>query len=266
MGKDVDKLVRIYQCEDSTDGILSAIYEAGISGYGHDYIRIEPQVEGEPDTIALFSEYMKIATDAGKAEKVAKTVMEKISQRAYRYMMYAVSSSAADRGDALYQFLTYGFSIGDKICDMLQFAPAKRVFELQRAVGNEAHFSREFLRFKEVRQEPRLMLAVFEPTNRVLPMVMEHFHDRFLGEWFIIYDKTHREAGFHIPFSAIEIRLLTEEEANQLEGLDEKEEDYADLWKTFFHAIAIEERKNEKLQRNLMPLHYQKHVTEFLDG
>jgi len=37
-----------------------------------------------------------------------------------------------------------------------------------------------------------------------------------------------------------------------------------DLWKAFFETIAIKERANSDLQRNNMPLHYRKHVTEFL--
>ena len=41
----MDKMIRVYQCEDTVDGILSAIYDAGISGYGHEYIRIEPRIE-----------------------------------------------------------------------------------------------------------------------------------------------------------------------------------------------------------------------------
>ncbi len=270
MGVDVDKPVRIYQCEDSTDGVLSAIYEAGVSGYGRDYIRIEPQIPGEENTFFLFSEYVTVPTDAEKAEKVARSVREKISWRAYHYMMYAVSSSAADRGDAVYRFLTYGFPAGDKVCDMLQIPCVKRVFELQRAVGNEAHFSLEFLRFKEVFQTPSLMLAVFEPENRVLPVVLEHFKDRFPEGLFIIFDKTHHEAGIHIPEEykkkeETEIRILNEAESEILEKLNETEEVYPELWKTFFHSIAIEERKNEKLQKNLMPLHYRKYVTEFLE-
>ena len=38
-----DKRVRIYRCADDEVGIFSAIYEAGISGYGHKYIKIQPQ-------------------------------------------------------------------------------------------------------------------------------------------------------------------------------------------------------------------------------
>lgn len=42
--------LRIYQCEDTQDGILTAVYEAGISGYGHKYIRIAP-IRGMRDRV-----------------------------------------------------------------------------------------------------------------------------------------------------------------------------------------------------------------------
>lgn len=258
------RYLQIYQCEDRVDGILSAIYEAGLSDYGHDCIRIEPQVAGEENTYLLFSEYINIATDAEKAEKVVRTVRNKISERAYQYMMYALSSAAADRGDAVYQFLIYAFSNGDRTCDMLQLPAVKRVFELQRSVKKELHSFIEFLRFQEVQKSPSLMFAVFEPKNRILSGIMEHFHERFLGEHFLIFDQTHQEAGIHIPDLPIEYRILTEQEAELLRTLHEQEDGYPELWKTFFHSIAIEERKNTNLQRNLMPLHYRKHVTEFL--
>ena len=44
-----------------------------------------------------------------------------------------------------------------------------------------------------------------------------------------------------------------------------KSDGYRDLWKTFYQAIAIEERKNPKLQRNMMPLRYREYMTEFLE-
>ena len=100
------KSLRIYQCEDSVDGIFSAIYEAGISGYGHKYIRIQPLVEGEAVNLELFSEYISVETDSQKTEKVLKAIYEKISPRAYSEVMWAIISEEADRGDDIYQFNT----------------------------------------------------------------------------------------------------------------------------------------------------------------
>lgn len=259
----MDKPTRIYQCENTTDGILSAVYDAGISGYGHRFIRIQPIVEGQAEDMELFSEYVAVETDSEKAVRVIDAVRKKISEKAYIFMMYAVASDRPDRGDAIYQFVTYGFTMGGKVCSALQIPCVKRMFELQRTVGNEAHYFVEFLRFQEVRKNPPLLVAVIEPRNRVLPVVTEHFADRFMAEWFIIYDKTHKEASFHPADGQWEVRLLTNDEAKRLESLTERQEDYVDLWKTFFDSIAVVERTNKNLQRNMLPLYYRKHMTEF---
>ena len=260
----MDKPTRIYQCEDTAEGILSAVYDAGLSGYGHKYIKIQPQTENQMENFELFAEYVPVVTEEEKVRRVIHSVRDKISRQAHFYMMSAVASCYPDRGDAIYQFVTYGFTMGAKVCDALQVPCVKRIFEIKRAVHNEAHFMKEFLRFQEVQREPALLLAVIEPKNRVIPFITEHFADRFPEEWFIIYDKTHKEASFHYREGNWELHILTEEEAEKLEELSEQQEDYVDLWKAFFNSIAIEERKNEKLQRNMFALHYRKHATEFL--
>lgn len=259
----MNKPIRVYQCEDSTDGILSAVYDAGLSGYGHDFIRIRPMAENQMENYELFTEYVQVETDPQKTVKVIEAVKAKISMEAYSFMMSAVISEYQDRGDAIYQFVTYGFTMGAKVCNALQIPCVERIFAIKRAVQNETHFFREFLRFQEVQREPSLLLAVIEPKNRIIPLLTEHFADRFMGEWFVIYDKTHSEASFHQKDGNWEVRLLTEGEAQKLEELTEQKEDYVDLWKTFFHHIAIKERTNKKLQRNMLPLHYRKHMTEF---
>lgn len=260
----MEKPIRVYQCEDSIDGILSAVYEAGISGYGHDYIKIEPQRKGEAANIILFSEYVTVTTDEKKRDSVIDAVRSKISYEAYIYVMHAASSNFMDRGDAIYQFVTYGFSMGQKVCGAVQIPCVKRIFEISRAYGNEAHYYLEFLRFQEISKEPSLLLAVIEPRHQIIPMVTDHFADRFPSEWFIIYDKTHREASFHNADGNWEVRILSKDEADKLEELTEEQEEYVDLWKTFFENIAIVERKNKNLQRNMLPLHYRKHMTEFI--
>lgn len=261
----VEKPIRVYQCEDSVDGVLSAVYDAGLSGYGHDYIRIEPQRKGEAANILLFSEYVTVDAEARKRDSVITAVRSKISYEAYIYMMNAAYSDYMDRGDAIYQFVTYGFSMGAKVCNAVQIPCVKRIFEISRAYGNEGHYFKEFLRFQEISSEPSLLLAVIEPRHQIIPMVTEHFADRFPSEWFVIYDKTHREASFHHADGNWEVRILTEAEAHRLEELTENQEEYVDLWKTFFENIAIVERKNKNLQRNMLPVHYRKHMTEFIN-
>lgn len=261
----MDKPTRIYQCENTIDGIFSAVYDAGLSGYGHRFIRIQPLQVGQNENYELFAEYVQVETDSKKTTSVIDAVRQKISEKAYHFIMSTVISEFPDKGDVIYQFVTYGFTLGAKVCSALQIPCVDRIFAINRTVQNETHFFREFLRFQEVQKEPSLLLAVIEPRHHIIPLLTEHFADRFIEEWFIIYDKTHLEASFHQKGGNWEVRLLTAEEAQKLEELSEQQEEYVDLWKTFFHQIAIKERTNKKLQTSMLPLHYRKHMTEFMD-
>ncbi len=258
-----DKPIRIYQCENSADGILSAVYEAGISGYGHRYIRIEPQSIHAQPNYQLFAEYREVVTDKEHAQCVLRQIYRLISPEAYEMVLKALASAATERSDAVYQFVTYGFSMGAKVTGAMQLPCVQELFALARRVANEAHWFHEILRFQEVSVEPSVLLAVIEPEAAVLPMVTPHFADRLNTERFVIYDKTHGQAAFYFPGQEWFIRLLEEEECRQLERMWEQEEQYVDLWKTFFEHICIEERRNPKLQRNMAPLKYRKHMTEF---
>ena len=257
------KTLRIYQCEDSVDGIFSAIYEAGISGYGHEYIRIMPLNKEQSFEMELFSEYIQVESSEKKVRSVLKAVREKISYEAYNYIMRAAVSSEPDKADVIYQFVTYGFTIGAKVTQAMQLDCVRRIFVINRNVNNEINRFVEIMRFKEVQKSPALLLGVMEPKHRILPMVTEHFADRFNPEWFIIYDITHHEASFHNPDGRWEIRLLTDEEELKLTELNKKEEEYSGLWKIFFDTIAVKERKNHECQRNMIPIHLRKHMIEF---
>ncbi len=262
----MEKPVRIYQCENSPDGILSAVFEAGVSGYGHNYIKIQPLATDYIYNIELFSEYIKVETSGKKAENVLKTIESRISYEAYFFVMSVLLSEDEDRGNVIYQFVTYGFTIGPGVTKALQLECVARIFEIKRRVHNEAHFYKEFIRFHEVKKDPPVLMAGIEPKNRILTLVTAHFEDRFNAEYFIIYDKSHKEASFHSADGNCMIRILTQEEENRLDSLLDIDGKYPDLWKVFFEAIAVEERKNYKLQRGNLALHYRKYMTEFMEN
>ena len=57
---------------------------------------------------------------------------------------------------------------------------------------------------------------------------------------------------------------LSIKELQKLQTIEKQRDIYTDLWKEFFETIAIKERENPRCQRTHMPLHYRKHVTEFM--
>lgn len=257
------KPIRVYLCEDTPEGIFTAIYDAGKSGYGQKYIRVQARMPGEAEDMDLFSEYVTVQPEEEKVQKVLRTVRSRISERVYEDILYVVCSEAGDKANVIYHYIVYGFAMGAGVADALQIPWVQRVREMRRQLQNEVHHYLGFLRFQEIQHQPSILLAVFEPKGRILPMLMEHFADRLNQEHFIIYDKIHGEAGFYDPEKGWFIRALEEKEAQQLRQLEEQMEVYAELWQTFFDTIKISERENAALQQNNLPLRFREHMPEF---
>lgn len=254
------KPIRVYRCPDTIDGIMTGIYEAGVSRYGHDYIRLEVILPDCDSEMQLFCDYIQITEDNRKASRVADSIRNNISAAVYTNIIHVLLSSNPDKADIAYHFLVYGFHIGADVISALQIHWVKKVFDINRAVGNEAHFFREFLRFA---QKDGIYISVIEPKNHIASLITPHFADRLNADSFIIYDKIHMEAGIHPASKDWYIRKVLPKEGAQLEKMYNDNDGLASLWKTFFDAIAIEERTNYNLQRNMCPLHMRKHMTEF---
>ena len=253
---------RIYVCEDTIEGIFTAIHDAWSSRYGHDNIRIDvSSAEGEGNTMELFSEYIVVARDDGKAGKVAKSISEKISLEAYEMVCHTAWSNSVGKADAIYRFLILGFVMGAKVVNYLSNEVVMRIFEINRSVDFEAHHMLGFLRFKQI--NGNILIAKINPKNNILMMIAPHFSDRFGTENFIIYDEKRKTAILHrTGFNWV----YTEAEDFNIEQMDEVSEhemEFQMLWKTFFETIAIEERTNHNLQRNLMPKRFRGNMTEF---
>lgn len=239
--------------------MMTCVYEAWSSRKGHDNVKLmlEPIYEQE-----LFMEYIHVEGDEDKAEKVIRSVIQKISQTAYTWIFYAALSHEEDAIDTIYRFMVKGFHYGSGICYMLQDSTVMRMMELRRNVGNEAHYFREFLRFSSINNE--VYVAHIEPQSNVLLSVANHFADRMPSEHWIIMDDGRNLAAIHPKDEEFYIRELTIEEAEQLKGTEQYIDKFVALWKEYFKTIAIEERKNTTCQRNHFPVWMRKHAVEFI--
>ena len=138
------------------------------------------------------------------------------------------------------------------------------VFQINRAVANEAHLQTEFLRFAEYSDQ--VLFSEIGPKNRVTALLMPYFTDRLPSEPFIIYDKNHQEAG--VWTGKGRWYMMRGAETEPLQALSGKtdQSEYAALWSAFFHQIGIKERENPACQRMHLPLRYRKYMTEFQFG
>lgn len=250
----------IYRCEDSAEGIFTAIYDAWASGHRYEENRIEIR-NGEWEETLLFADYIDVVPDAEKSAKVQRSVRLRISGEAYEMVMKAVLSQEEGKGEIIYRFLIYAYREGAKACRSYGNPWTMKLFEMVRGYDNEAHHLKGFLRFDE--QENGVLLARYAPKNNVMGDLMEHFSDRLNTESFMIFDEKRRLAGVHKSSMSWFVYRLNEEEYRSFAARAETEDSFVKLWQVFHSRLSIAERENLLLQRNNLPLRFRPYMTEF---
>lgn len=249
----------IFQCEDSLDGIFTAIYNAWDSGYGHKNIQI--QFIDQMMNYQLFSKYIPVVTDYEKSEKVVRTIKKKISVEAYETICRAAMTDRQDKADAIYRFVILGIHYGSSIITNYSNPVVQTIFEMNRAVGNEVHHYTGFLRFSELKNH--VLYGKINPKNNVITLLAPHFADRLPVENWIIHDEVRQLAIVHqIGEGWVQVDT-SEVDFSELGKINNEEERLEQLWKSFVESIAILERTNYKLQRQNLPIRFRRNMTEF---
>lgn len=247
----------IYTCRPDYDSMLTCIYEAWASGYGHQNIKlcVEPV-----EQYGLFEKYIHVEPDEIKAEKVCRSLWHKISPQVYGEISYALLSFEEDALDTVYRVMILGFQFGSGVLDMVQYKDVLRFRQIRKLVSREVHSFREFLRFYLV--EGNVYVAHFEPRSRVLMPVASYFTQRMPSENWMIVDDVHGEAIVHPKDEECYIRILSGEELQALSST-EQEDSYTHMWRNYFRTMGIARRENRACQNTHFPLWMRKHVTEF---
>lgn len=246
----------ILRCEDSLEGMFTAIYDAFVyknrmpSPYT-DSISIA-MGEGE---MTLFAREVEVQTDAGKVEKTVRSIRNRLGFSVYDTLLLALCHFADDRATAVLGYLVRAFAQNRGISDQLADPFVLRVMELSRKVNNERDKWYGFVRFQSLGS---ILVAEFAPKCNLVPLMMEHFADRFPNEHFILYDENRRLAAVH---EAQKSCVLISGEGIEIPS--GHMDSFAALWKQYFTTMEIRERHNENCQNTLLPKWYRRHMTEW---
>lgn len=252
--------MKIFTCEDDFEAILSCIYDAWVesSRVGYANVQVIREKHVMPN---LFDTYVSSIPSEDKAQKVVQAIERKISETAYIWCYRAAMSDLPEAPDAIFRFLILGFHVGPRLTQMLTEKEVIKMMEINRRVGNESHFFREFARFTCV---DGVYICHLEPKSNVIQYVTSHFTDRMPSENFMIIDDGRRLAGIHPKDREPYYRILTVEEFERFSSTESYEDSFTSMWRTFFDSIAIQQRINPTCQRNHFPMWMRKHATEFL--
>ena len=139
---------------------------------------------------------------------------------------------------------------------------------MSQKVHREKHRMEAFIRFKK--SADGMFFAIIHPDYNVIPLLANHFKNRYADQPWIIYDKK-RKYGIHYDLNSVrEISIQQIDSKTALTKsdeilIDEKENLYQQLWKDYFKSTNITERKNTKLHVQHVPKRYWRYLTEKKD-
>ena len=258
--------MRVYLCEDSIEGIFSALYLAWSERNGHknNYIKIKKKEFGY--NLEFFTEYVEVENFEEHVVKVSLAIKQKISMEAYEWVCRCVCSEKEEKGDYIYRFLILGFEYGKNIIKYIQHPDVVPIFQMNREIGREIEHYYGFLRFTQL--ENGILYAKIAPKNNIITLIAPHFSDRLSNENWIIHDEKHQKAVLHEKQKSF---FLIEGKENIFTRIENsvkstKEEEVEQLWKQFVSTISIKERKNIELQQKMLPQKFRSYMVEFQEN
>lgn len=255
----------VFICENSIEGIFTGVYDAWASRYGHRNLRLTIE---EPQTYELFCEYIRVVPSPEKSQKISRAVCNSFGREAYQDICQAIMATDTkkrhrlDKADCIYRTILLGFAMhdGHQVLTALGEPYVARVFELARSTDREAHHLLGFLRFRQLKNG--ILASTIHPKNDVLPILGEHFSDRLPQERFLIYDELHQTAVLHTPGAPFILVDASGIRPEMMDDVSTEELQFQRLWCTFFDSIAIEARRNPKLQSQNIPKRFWKDTVE----
>ena len=245
------------------DGLLTAVFDA----YA---LHEQPeQLLKSGDALPLFCEHLyHVTTDEGKARRVWTGLEKHLPREAMKLISVSWLSELPELPTPLFLYIYKVFRQGD-ISHNFADDDVLSVIDIAHSVLHEQLRMKQFIRFQKAKDGT--YLAVVSPDHNVLPLITDHFSDRFNDQPWLIYDAK-RHYGFYYDGKAAPIRVTFEDEAAvpfnlnngklNAEVLSHDDQLFQDLWRTYFKAICIKERMNPRKQLKDMPRRYWKYMTE----
>lgn len=244
---------KVYIYDGSYQGLMTALYSAFKKREAPVKILAESDFRDD-----LFYQREEINTDQEKSEFFAEQIKKHISAQALNNIFNCYLSEAEKMELYIFRYLFTGFKVGKSVDELLTKDYIRQVHDLAHKVRHESHRLKGLIRLKEAAGGK--YYAAVEPDYKTLILLAPHFKSRFSTMDWIIHDKKREEA---VIYSAADKEWLLIDLEKEFEPeLSKREEEVQDLWRAFFSAVSIQNRRNRKVQQQFMPKKYWKHLIE----
>ncbi|MBQ0148225.1 MAG: TIGR03915 family putative DNA repair protein [Flavobacteriaceae bacterium] len=248
-----------YVFDGSLDGLLTLVF---------DFYNRKPnsiKVWSERDFMpTMFDETHDVITDEEKANRVKIKLKEKLSKQGWRNLYCTFLSEQPEAFQHIFEFVRYVIDSPIEVETNFGNEHVLYLAQMQRKVNREKHHFEAFIRFEEL--PDGTFYSTVEPKYNILPLILNHFKNRYADQDWIIYDLV-RKTG--LLYSKIEeqvvpihLEFAPKQNNSILKSFEPTEEQYQHLWKGYFKSANIPARKNTKLHVQLLPKRFWKYLTE----
>ncbi len=243
--------------DGSYHGWLSAVF--AVYEYRMDTPDIVPAGNAE---MSLFGD-QEIPTDAGKAKRVMDKLNRVMSRESVKKMYWAFLSENKGIENLLLSFVRYALSSTINIEKDFSNPDVLAVNQVARQVHREKHRMEAFVRFQLTADG--LYYAFVEPDFNVLPLIADHFRQRYADQRWMIYDGK-RKYGIHYNLEKLETVEIAFDDRVRPDNIaavyDENEIFFQEMWRKYFQSVNIKARKNTRLHIQHMPKRYWRNLIE----
>ncbi len=245
-----DRSNLIYRYDGSFEGLMCCVFES------YDKKEIPCDIISPAASQTMLFPVKDITTDLQKASRVFDSIPIKIGAYALQFVQNSFLTCLLQKELYILLFLRLGYKTGPSVMNMLADDVVNTLFIAVKHLEHESHLLKGFIRFSIFQNA---LVAEIEPKNIVLPLLTQHFCERYPQERFFIYDKTHGMALIYQPYKQAIISI----DELQMPIPDEDEQSIRKLWQLFYDTIEIKGRHNPKCRMSHMPKRYWKYMTEF---
>lgn len=181
-----------------------------------------------------------------------------------RTLMYAFFSGMDSVVVKTPFFLNYFRKNGSSAFSHMEEPSISFIIKAAFATCREAHRIKGLLRFRKIEN---FLYAPYFSKTFVMPLLENHFKNRLPDNKWLIHDRK-RGTGLFYDGKVLRQIFFEHKEVEEIIKMYENEagkDIFESLWKKYFKIIAIEKRKNLKLQKSFMPEQYWCYIPELAE-
>ena len=219
---------------------------------------------------SLIEQATSVAMEEDNAERVLTKLHKLLGRSGMRNILWGFLSEKAHIGTTLFQVIKYAIDYTSRsIMEDLGKLNVLELVQTVKSVAREKHRMEAFVRFEHTTDD--IYFARVEPDFNVLPLIGEHFRQRYQDQHWAIYDVARGYGIYYDKSKSTPSRPAALQTITNLDDAvlrnpasihSEDAQRYQKYWQGYFTTVTIKERKNSRLHKQYLPQRYWKYLSE----